>query len=260
MLLRMIHRIGFVLAWCFATPVFAGGFSYSDDRLLDNNLIKVVAEPSLMEIKLLYSQQDVLIFGSISQEAEIVLRVSSPTEPFMVNRRKNKYGFWVRDYGWDIRDTSAFYGVYSSGNLNQLLSSSIRENYGFILERGLALPARFSLRDDKYDFYQGLLRQRQAQNLWQQREGEVQIDDNLFRVRIDIPPQAPDGDYRIEAFLITNTGDLLSRSSFIFEVRRGGFNRIFYLLSQEDAFLYGLGGVVFCFVLGLVVALVFRRY
>ena len=224
------------------------------------DLISVVAEPSLIEINLLYDKQNILIFGSMIKPANLVLRVASREVPLMVHRRKNKYGFWVTDYGWEIDDTSAFYGVYSSGNLNQLLSEQIRQDYDFVLVRGRALPTRFTHQDDKYEFYQGLLRQRQRQNLWQQDEGGIVIDDHLFRMHLSIPPQAPEGDYTVEAFLIDDRGGLLSKGSFVFEVRRGGWNRALYLLAQDNALLYGIAGVVFCFLLGLFVSLVFHRY
>jgi len=258
---RMMGGVMMVGALVLApTVVWAGGADEAPAPAFMEDLISVVTEPPLIEINLVYDNQNILVFGSMIEPANIVLRVSSRDKPLMVHRRKNMYGFWVADYGWEINDTSAFYGVYSSGSLNKLLSEEIRQAHDFVLVRGRALPARFTVQDDKYEFYQGLLRQRQLQNLWQQDEGGVVVDNHLFRARLTIPPQAPEGDYTVEAFLIDDGGFLLSKGSFIFEVRRGGLNRTLYLLAKENGLLYGLVGVAFCFLLGLLVAFAFHRY
>ncbi|MBC6497646.1 MAG: TIGR02186 family protein [Alphaproteobacteria bacterium GM7ARS4] len=249
---------------CFYIVCGMGGMSHANVSLAEDfaeDIVVIKTEPDVVPIGLVFSGQRLLIYGAMKRYAHIVLRVTSRDEEVTVHRLKNRFGFWVSDYGRTLGDTPYFYGVYSSGNIAELLYDKILDEYGFVLQRGLALPDSFAVYDDRVDFYQALLRHRQRQNLWQQKNGGIEVDNNLYKVHIDIPPQAPQGDYSIEAFIISDsTGRLIGRSIAHFQVQRSGWNAVVHNLARDDGVLYGLLGVAFCVILGVFVALLFRRY
>jgi uncharacterized protein (TIGR02186 family) len=84
------------------------------------------------------------------------------------------------------------------------------------------------------------------------------LDGGLARARIDLPPNAPAGDYIVRAAAFRN-GELVSRTDQPLTLMRGGMDATLYTLATRHGLIYGLLSISIASLIGGVAAWVGRR-
>jgi uncharacterized protein (TIGR02186 family) len=139
----------------------------------------------------------------------------------------------------------------------------VDERTAAIYEMGLQdlqlSPGGGAFPDKERRFEAGLLELRRKEGLYVEHPHGVEISQGvLYRARIAITSQVPDGTYTAETFLVSD-GKVIAAATREIQIDKSGFERFVALSARRHGFLYGLAAVALSLGLGWAAAAVFRR-
>jgi len=211
----------------------------------------------------------VVVFGAVDQSQQrfaeqglydIVIAVRGPTEPAVVRRKARIFGIWVNQVSQTFISVPEYYAVLSSRPLNEIASEKM------LAERRLGFKhLRFSAangtlpNDEEEAFRKALIRIKQDQNLYQERDFAVAfISRSLFRATVSVPANVPVGIFDVEIFLFRE-GRLIDTHTTEVKIAKSGLERFVFNLAYEHSLIYGLGGVIIAILAGLAASAGFRK-
>ena len=193
-----------------------------------------------------FEGSEILIFGAVKREAPmpaegdlgVIVTVSGPGQPVTVRRKERRFGVWVNTDAVEVDEAPSFYAVASSAPLSEILSDT--EDLRHRISIGRAIRSVGAEVEDSEDFTDALVRIREGQTLYQQRPGEVDVEEEtLFRAAITLPANLTEGDYEAHIFL-TRERQVIDEYITFIPVKKVGLERWLYNLAHEQALLYGL--------------------
>ena len=229
----------------------------------------LVPDVSAREIQIRYSftGAQLLLFGAIlypggrvpEDPPEIVVVLRGPVEPILVREKQKIAGIWMNAESARFRSAPAYYAVASSKPISELLDERTAAIYEIGLENLQLSPGTGALPEKARRFEAGLIELRRRRGVYAEIPGGVEISAGvLYRARIDIPSQVPDGTYIAETFLIDD-GRVLAVATREIEIGKTGFERFVAMAAVRYEFLYGLAAVILSLGLGWAAAMIFRR-
>ena len=195
-----------------------------------------------------FDGSEILIFGAVKRDApspseprlQVIVTVAGPSESKTVRRKEKRFGIWVNTDSVEIDSAPSFYAVSTSTLLGLSLSETEDVRHRVSIPRAIrSIDAPDDIADSE-TFAQALIRIKSKANQYQLNEGTVSVDEQtLFRTTIELPAALTEGDYQTRIFL-TRGGQVVSQYETSIYVRKVGLERWLYVLSREEAFLYGL--------------------
>jgi hypothetical protein len=171
-------------------------------------------EPKVLE-RSLFSKpyQTSVITGTCPANAEVVIKVVSPTRSFKLNRAGKGLGFvWVPSGHAEVEEIPAMYAILSSAKMTNVLSPAEQEKAGLCSDfRDVFRQARVRFKKDppdgqgaklRQEYLSGLVRRFKEGGLYQYAEGAVKIESCTFRAQLAYPASAPVGEYKIFCYLV----------------------------------------------------------
>lgn len=216
-----------------------------------------------------FTGTEIIVFGSIEGELDperlnphVVITVTGPPEDVTVRRKeRHATGIWVNGTSVTIEDVPSFYYVASSAPLNEITSSSLRDEF-HIGTDVLGLPDIFAegLEIPIYEtFRQQMINLRAADgSVVQNERGVVFRSDRLFRARIPVPPTVPEGTYTVSFYLFED-GRNVGALSLPLTIEKVGIEGQLTELAHETPYLYGILALIMAFGVGWGSTLVFRQ-
>ena len=226
----------------------------------------VVAGLSLDTIRITanFDGSEILIFGAVARDApapegdplEVIVTVEGPSEPVAVRRKARRFGIWVNTDGVEVDAAPSFYAVSTTGPLEEILSDVEDLRHHISIER--AIRAVGLGVQDQENFISALIRIREAGELYQTLEGEVNLrDDTLFDTSIRLPANLVEGDYRTR-IILTRGGNVLDVFEQDISVRKVGLERLIYNLAHDRPLVYGILSLAIAIAAGWLASAVFR--
>lgn len=215
-----------------------------------------------------FQGEDVLIFGALSKDQDIVIRVLGPRRILTARRYEENYGLWFLTADeWTIPTAPSFYYMASNRSLDDIAGDDIAgddiaaetlmNTYGLGLV-GAAL--KFLSPTPKNDAQSALSETLGKNGLWRDNEGGINIQEGiLFQTRFHLPFKAAAGRYQVDVFTFSQ-GALTSRKQTFMEVQRIGLGRTIHNLSREHGFIYGILAVLMAVLMGSFASLATRIY
>lgn len=212
-----------------------------------------------------FDGSEILIFGAIKREEpirddprlQVIITVAGPSEPVVVRRKQKRFGIWVNTDAVEVDSAPSFYAVSTSTLLGLSLKEieDIRHKISIPRAiRSVGAPMNIS---DSGTFTEALIRIKKRGNQYQLNEGTVSVDEQtLFRSRIQLPAALTEGNYKTRIFL-TRGGEVISQYETSIYVRKVGMERWLFLLSRENAFLYGVMSLAIAIAAGWCASAVF---
>ncbi|UYN98573.1 MAG: TIGR02186 family protein [Devosia sp.] len=206
--------------------------------------------------------QAVTLFGSITPAPPadapyaVVVVVQGPSTDWVVREKQRQFGFVLNAASARYDQVPAYYGIFSTSPLSQVLDPAAPENTRFDLA---ALAA--SLRDltANSDFDAEFVRLMQGKGRFSQAErGVTMLSDTAFSLRVPIESNATNGLYLARAYVI-GKGQVLGETTTRFTVRTQGFERYVADLARFNPPLYGLAAVLIALATGWLGGVLFRR-
>jgi uncharacterized protein (TIGR02186 family) len=203
---------------------------------------------------------DVLLFGTVEADSNVVVVVRGPEEETTVWRKGRYAGVWVNDRRVVFQRVPSFYAVRSSAPLDEIASEVTRMRHG--------MGARFlrlrSLDDnisesDLEVFRSALIRNKQRDGLFATGGAEISfLGGQLFRTRLHFPANVPTGFYDVEVFMLQD-GRVTHAQTTPLIVRKAGLGADVFFFAYNYSALYGIIAVLLAIAAGALAAFVFRK-
>lgn len=212
-----------------------------------------------------FDGSEVLIFGAVKREAaipegelQVIITLAGPSLPVTVRRKERVFGIWMNTDAVKVDSAPAFYAVASSAPLSEALSATEDLRYGITIPRVIrSVGAEV---DDSDNFSDALVRIRAGDDLYQVREGGVDMEQStLFRGQITLPSALTEGDYVARIFL-TRGGKVVDEYRTIIPVNKVGLERWLFDLSREQPLIYGLLTLAIAISAGWLASAAFRAF
>jgi uncharacterized protein (TIGR02186 family) len=214
----------------------------------------------LVEITMGFEGTELLLFGAVEGEGEVVVLVHGPTEDVTV-RRKDKVGpIWMNRDEMSFTGIPAFYRVMSTQLPGGWLPEAVRERHQIGIDH-----LRFPPRDGEAAaaetkvFHDALIRRKQAIGHYGTEVGVVKmLSQRLFRTDVPFPTNVPVGNYTVEVFLIED-GRVVSAQTTPLYISKTGVLAEIFQFAHDYAAIYGILAIIFAILAGLGANAVFRK-
>ena len=213
-----------------------------------------------------FDGSEILIFGAVKREAaipsgaplEVIVTIAGPSLPLTVRRKEKKLGIWVNTDSVEVDRAPSFYAVLTSGPLTSVLNDVDDLRHKISVPRAIRSVGAPADITDAVSFTDALIRIKEAADVYQLREGAVEVtEQTLFRTSVRMPAALTEGDYATRIFL-TRGGEVISTFERTIDVQKVGLERWLYEMSRNQAMLYGLMSLAIAIFAGWAASAVFR--
>jgi uncharacterized protein (TIGR02186 family) len=206
-----------------------------------------------------FTGTDVLLYGAVEAEGDLVIVVRGPTEHVIVRRKERIAGIWMNRDTVEFEDVPAYYTVASNRPLDEIAQLNFRALHQIGLD-ALRLDALGDLPDDEVaPFREALIRIRLRDGLYSNAVGTMKfLSNRLFSAALHFPANVPEGSYHAEVFLIRD-GAVISAEQTPLFVNKSGFQWQINYYAHAQPELYGLAAILIALTAGWLAAAVFRK-
>ncbi|MFD0860087.1 TIGR02186 family protein [Roseovarius aquimarinus] len=212
-----------------------------------------------------FDGSEILLFGAIKREEAIpadelgvVVAIAGPSQPLDVRRKERRLGIWVNVDAVEVDAAPSFYAVATSGPFSEVLSQVEDLRHKISIPRAIRSVGAPGGVVDSQSFTDAVIRIRERSGAYKMREGAVEVSEQtLFQTSIELPANLTEGDYVTRIFL-TREGAVVSKYETIIDVRKVGLERWLFVLSRENALLYGLMSLAIAIAAGWGASAAFR--
>jgi uncharacterized protein (TIGR02186 family) len=254
-MVRCLTRFAVALAaFALAAPVHA-------ERLVVSlSAHRVLINPS-------FTGAEPVLFGAIERDAasatrrsgyDVVVTVTGPRQDVVTRQKGRVVGIWVNANSRTFFDVPSYLAVLSNRPFSTIASPETLQR----LQIGLAqLPMTSNAADEPgtVAFRAALVRLNREHGLYREEANAITfLTPNLFRTAIELPANAPIGNYEIDVKLFAD-GVLMTRQTSAIEIVKVGFEQFVASAAREYGFAYGLATATLALLTGWVGSIVFRR-
>jgi uncharacterized protein (TIGR02186 family) len=214
------------------------------------------------------------VFNPSDTPADVVVVVRGPDQPVRLVRKVRIAGLWLNSRPVLFEGAPGFYMTASSRPLSDIAGFGALRRLGVGLDH-LRIDApeeattvtRYGVRDvvisrlgeDYLDWRRAVIRLKEDAELYAtDPDGVAFVDRGLFRAQIDLPAEAPTGEYQAEVWLFQE-GEAVSVSNLTLTVEKVGFERAIYDFAQDRPWTYGILSVLIAALTGWTASALFRR-
>lgn len=214
------------------------------------------------------------VFDPSAKPSDVVVIVRGPDQPIRIARKTQVAGLWLNGRPVVFEGAPGFYRVASTRPLSEIAGFGPLRRLGAGLEHlTIAAPlerrveTRYGVRDvvvsrlgaDYLDWRRAVLRLKGQAGLYAaDPKGVHFVDKGLFRAGIDLPSEAPIGQYQARIILFQD-GKPVSIRDRSLVVEKVGAERVLYLFSKDRPWTYGLVSVIVALGAGWAASVAFRR-
>lgn len=214
------------------------------------------------------------VFDRSGRPSDVVVVVRGPVQTVRIARKMRVAGIWLNSRPVVFEGAPGFYRAASTRPLQDIARFGQLRKLGLGLDHlAIAAPAerrvetRYGVRDmvvsalgdDYYAWRGAVVRLKQTAGLYSaDADGVTFVDKGLFLARIDLPAEAPIGQYTARVLLFQD-GRMVSDRTLPLSVEKVGLERAVYLLAHRRPWLYGLVSALIALGAGWAASRAFRR-
>lgn len=217
----------------------------------------------LVEVTMGFEGAELLLFGAVEGEGDVVVLVHGPTEDVTI-RRKDRVGpIWMNRDEMSFAGIPAYYGVMATSPPGEWLPESVRQRHQIGVDNLRLRPAedggQAADSAEAQLFRAALIRRKQALGHYSVDFGEVKmLSPRLFRTDVAFPTTVPVGNYTVEVFLVKDGAVVGAQKTPLYITKTGVLAEIF-LFARDYAAIYGILAVIFAVLAGLGANAAFRK-
>jgi uncharacterized protein (TIGR02186 family) len=213
-----------------------------------------------VEITMGFEGVELLLFGAVEGDGDVVVLVHGPAEDLTVRRKEQIGPIWMNRNELSYTGIPAFYRIMSTQIPGGWLPEAVRERHQIGLDY-LRLPPRdgqLATAETKA-FHDALIRRKQAVGHYGEDVGVVRmLSQRLFRTDVPFPTNVPVGIYTIEIFLIQD-GAVVSAETIPLYISKTGVLARIVQFAHDYSAAYGILAIIFAVLAGLGANAVFRK-
>lgn len=238
-----------VAGWCFA----AGA--------------EVSLSSEVIEIGTGFAGSQVEINGTVPDGSMVVVKVVAPEKKAALSRKGRVSGLWMTVERATVNGMPGMYKVFTSGPVGDL-PESVQTELGLDKEfTALKKAAQVTTKHEEETvtlpreqadvFLDGLIALMAEKNLYTVNEGAIKVNGGSFTGTIDIPPDIPRGETRIEVYAVRN-GAVVATADTVLKAEPVGLVRTLGDMAQHNAVSYGILAVLIALSAGITIAQFFK--
>jgi uncharacterized protein (TIGR02186 family) len=204
-----------------------------------------------------FAGAEVLVFGAIEGEGDVVVVTRGPNHDLVLRRRERQLGIWVNGAEARFDSVPSFYAVASTRPLWQLMPEAERR-----LNRVGIAALPITTRGGGTDpdaFRLAFLGIKDERRLFTENDPPAElVAGRLFSARVQFPATVVTGTYRIETMLV-RAGRVVAQRHMTLEVRRVGIGADLWRFAHQFPLAYGIFAVVAAALAGWLGSYIFRK-
>ena len=207
-----------------------------------------------------FAGTDVLMFGAIDGEGDVVVIVRGPSRPAIMHRKSRILGVWANTATMTFDRAPSFYAVAASRPLEEIAAEPLLRRH----EIGLAhlepyLPRAKASENLAREWKDGLKRNQVRLGLYREKVGRVSfLGNQLFRAEFDLPANVPTGSYQVHVYLLRD-GRVVSAQTTPLRVDKVGVEAEVFDFAHRHAAVYGIVAILVALMAGWLGNVAFRR-
>ncbi|MGF1593883.1 MAG: TIGR02186 family protein [Kiloniellaceae bacterium] len=203
---------------------------------------------------------DVLLFGTVAPDANVVVVVRGPEQETTVWRKGRFAGIWINDRRVVFERVPSFYAVRSNAPLDEIASQSTRLRHGMGAEYLRLRPGEAETDEAATAIFRAaLIRNKQRAGLFATSGDNITfLGGQLFRTRLHFPANVPTGFYDVEVFMLQE-GRVVHAQTTPLIVRKAGLGADVFYFAHNYSAAYGIIAVLLAVAAGVIAAFVFRK-
>lgn len=216
-----------------------------------------------------FSGTRVVVFGTIENSKQttpdqglydVAVVIAGPREELTARRKADMAGLWVNTTAYNFKNVPGYYTVLSTRPIREVAPRPLLLQLGIGFDNLRLVPDGAVGAKDAADFRDAVLRVKTQQGLYRENpQGVAFIGRSLFRGSVDLPANAPVGEFNAWIYLFRG-GELTGAPyKTKLDLRREGFERTVYNFAFGHPFWYGLISVAMALAAGFAATVVFRR-
>jgi len=239
-------------ALLLSQPVLAARFTATDPLVVD-------LSSHVVAITSGFSGANLLLFGAVDGDGDVVVVVRGPNQTELVRRRDRVLGIWINRYSATITDAPVYYQIASTRPLDQIATTTMLDRHRLgVKHLDLGVRRKDQEKTDD-DYRQALLRSKAQHGLYSEAAGRINLlGGRLFRTEMTFPANVPTGIYTAEVYLVKN-GEIASAQTTPLIISKTGVGAQIFDIAINHSALYGLAAVVLAMAAGWVAAAAFKR-
>ena len=219
-----------------------------------------------------FTGTSIVLFGTVEPDTptsrrrttgyDLVVTVTGPKQTVVARRKERVLGIWTNMASRTFLNVPSYLAVLSNQPLDQITSADKVRQFQLGLTDKL-FPQQLGndigdvVRDDP--FRANFIRLKMQHELYGQKtNGVTLLTPTVFRAEIQLPAEAPIGNYDVEVKVFAE-GNLLTRANSAFEIIKVGFEQFVANAAQDYGLLYGFTTAMMAIMTGWFAAVVFRR-
>lgn len=224
---------------------------------------ELVADLSDHEIAITtgFTGAELLLFGAIEGDGQIVVTVTGPRQPMTVRQKERVAGIWINTRSMRFQNVPSFYAVAATGSLDAI-DPDVRTRQEMGLDH-LSLRPYLTNRDtpaaEIRAFREGLIRNQVRSGLYSATTGRISVlSDRLFRTRVSFPANVVTGIYTVSVYYIRNGSPVHAQTTPL-RVTKIGVGAYVFRFAHTNSAAYGVFAIVIAILAGWLAAAIFRK-
>ena len=206
-----------------------------------------------------FTGTELLLFGSIEEDGDVIVVVHGPPTNVTVRRKERVAGIWMNRASMTFDETPSFYYVAMTEGATEGLPLPVLHRHQIGAQNVRMIPPEDADPADVENFRTSLIRNQQAHGLYSTAPGTIQKrGQRLFRTTVHFPANVPIGTYVIETLLARNGEIHSGQTTPLFVSKVGAGAQIFRIANSFPA-LHGILAIVVAMAAGFAANWVFRK-
>lgn len=202
---------------------------------------------------------EVLLFGAIEGEGDVIVVVRGPDRQEVVRRKDRIGGIWVNADTLAFTSVPAFYAVAASRPVSDTVSERLLARHRIGMNFLDLRPAHPVDARTLADFRAGFLRNKVRQGLYLEKPASVTfLGNRLFRTNLYFPANVPTGTYAVEVLQV-HQGRIVSAQTTPLLISKIGIGAEVYRFAHRHSVLYGLIAILIALAAGWAAGVIFRK-
>lgn len=222
---------------------------------------QVIADLSrhLVAITTGFAGAEVLLFGAVDGEGDVIVTVRGPEGDIVVRRKSQVNGMWINTASVTFGAVPGYYAVAATKPIEEIVTPPVAEREQIGAARLRFEPERNLPPETVALFRSALLRNMERDGLFQPRTATIRfLGQRLFRADIVFPANVPTGLYTVNVYLVKG-GQVVSAATTPLSVSKIGLSAEIFDFAQNRGFSYGLIAVAFAGFAGWAASRLFQR-
>lgn len=222
---------------------------------------QVIADLSrhLVAITTGFAGAEVLLFGAVDGEGDVIVTVRGPEGDVVVRRKSQVNGMWINTQSVTFGAVPGYYAVAATKPIEEIITPPVAEREQIGAERLRVQPEANIPPGTVAEFRRALLRNMERSGLFQPRTSAIRfLGQRLFRADIVFPANVPTGLYTVNVYLVKG-GQVVSAATTPLSVSKIGLSAEIFDFAQNRGLTYGLIAVAFAGFAGWAASRLFQR-